>query len=147
MVQRSSGSELARGGSVFAAILMIIIGVFQAIMGIAAIANGSFFLVAPDYTYEISTTGWGWIHLIIGILAVVAGFFIFTGAVWARAIGIALAALSATANFFFMPYYPFWSLLVIALDIFVIWALVSARLGPETGPGDMAVGGGSRFPQ
>src|SRR6266699_3620336 len=70
-----------------------------------------------------------WIHLIGGAVVAVAGFFVFSGAVWARAVGIVLAALSAIANFLFIPYYPFWSLLMVALDVFVIWAL--ARHGRQ----------------
>jgi hypothetical protein len=68
-------------------------------------------------------TSWGWIHLIGGVVVALAGFFVFSGALWARSIGIVLAGLSAIANFLFIPYYPFWSLLMIALDVFVIWAL------------------------
>ena len=56
-----------------------------------------------------------------------AGFFLFSGAGWARAVGIVLAVLSAIANFFFLPYYPIWSLVIIALDVFVIWALATVR--------------------
>jgi hypothetical protein len=61
------------------------------------------------------------------VVVAVAGFFVFSGAAWARAIGIVLAGVSAIANFLFIPYYPFWSLLMIALDIFVIWALAVHR--------------------
>jgi hypothetical protein len=59
---------------------------------------------------------------------VLTGFFLFTGATWARAVGIGLAVLSGIANFFFLPYYPIWSLAIIAADIFIIWALATVRV-------------------
>ncbi|HET6212408.1 MAG TPA: hypothetical protein VFE14_05995, partial [Micromonosporaceae bacterium] len=128
--------------------MMLIIGVYQVFMGIAAIAKDDFFVVAPNYAYKVNTTSWGWIHLILGALILAAGFFVFTGALWARAIGIAMAALSAIANFFFLPYYPLWSLLVIALDIFAIWALASVgRRNAMMGGDDGRYGsGGSAMP-
>ena len=72
-------------------------------------------------------TGWGWIHLILGIVVALAGFYVLSGRLWARIIGITMALFSAIANFFFIPYYPVWSVLIIALDVFVIWALATYR--------------------
>jgi hypothetical protein len=113
----------AAGVIVFAAVLMIMTGVFQALAGLVAIFENEFYVVARNYLYEIDVTAWGWIHLVIGVVLALAGFSVLSGATWARAVGIALAVLSAIANFLFIPYYPFWSLLIIALDVFVIWAL------------------------
>ncbi len=120
-------SGLVAGFTVFAGVMMIITGIFQALDGLAAIIRNSFYVVAPNYVYDLNVTGWGWIHLILGAVLVVAGLAVFTGKLWARAIGIFFAALSAVANFLFLPYYPIWSLLIIALDVFVIWALASPR--------------------
>lgn len=115
---------------VFAGVMMILLGVFHALEGLTAILKDKFFVFTPNnYLISVDVTSWGWIHLIGGAVVAVAGFFVFSGAVWARAIGIILAVLSAIANFLFIPYYPFWSLLMIALDVFVIWAL--ARQGRE----------------
>jgi hypothetical protein len=111
------------GGIVFAGVMMITIGVFQAIAGLAAIIEDEFFVVTQNYTFDLDATAWGWIHLIVGIVLVLAGFYLFTGSTWARIVGITLAILSAVANFFFIPYYPFWSILIIALDVWVVWAL------------------------
>jgi hypothetical protein len=122
----------AVGGMVFAAALLLMLGIWQVFLGIAAIARGSFFVAAPNYLYEFNVTTWGWIHLILGIVAVVTGFFLFSGAAWARGVGIALAVLSAVANFFFLPYYPIWSLAIIALDLFIIWALATVKRPDET---------------
>ena len=111
---------------IFAAALLLMLGIWQVFMGIAAIAKGEFFVLAPNYIYEFDIGAWGWIHLILGIIMVLTGIFLFRGAAWARAVGIVLAVLSAISNFFFLPYYPLWSIVVIALDVFVIWALASA---------------------
>jgi hypothetical protein len=116
-------SGWAAGFALFAGLMMIIIGSFHAIMGFAALLTDQFYVVTPSYAYEVDVTAWGWIHLLLGILAAVAGWGVMGGQLWARVVGITMAVLSAIANFFFIPYYPVWSLLVIALDVFVIWAL------------------------
>ena len=108
---------------VFAGVMMIMLGSFHALAGLTAIFKDQFYVATPNYLYSIDVTTWGWIHLIGGVVVAAAGFFVFSGALWARVIGIVLAALSAIANFLFVPHYPFWSLLMIALGIFVIWAL------------------------
>ncbi|WP_053202614.1 DUF7144 family membrane protein [Jiangella muralis] len=124
---KSEPSGWATGGVIFAATMMVLIGVFQALEGLAAIIDDNFFVVLPNYTFDLDTTAWGWVHLILGIVIALAGFFLFTGSAVAGGVAIGLAGLSAIANFFFIPYYPFWSLLIIAIDIFVIWAI--ARSG------------------
>jgi hypothetical protein len=116
-------SGWAVGFILFAAVMMMMVGVFQALAGLIAIFKDKFYLATPEYLFEFDVTTWGWIHLIIGILVGVAGWGLLSQQTWARVVGIALAAISALANFLFIPYYPFWSLLIIALDVFVIWAL------------------------
>lgn len=120
----------AVGGMIFAATVMVIIGVYQIFLGIAVLAQNSWFVITDTargtYAYHANLTAWGWIHIAIGAVALLAGLALFTGRIWARVIAVALAAISAVANFFFLPYYPVWSLLVIALDVFAIWAIVSA---------------------
>jgi hypothetical protein len=111
------------GGITFASVMLIIIGVFQSIAGLVAIIDDNFYVVAQNYTFDVDTTAWGWIHLLLGILLVVTGWSLFARRAWAVVAAIVLAGLSAIANFFFIPYYPFWSLLVIGLDVWVIWAL------------------------
>jgi len=115
------------GFAVFAGVMMIVTGIFQALSGLATIIKHQYYVVSPNYVYHFNSTGWGWIHLILGIVLFCAGFAIFTGKLWARAIGIFFAVLSAVANFLFLPYFPLWSLLIIALDVFVIWALASPQ--------------------
>jgi hypothetical protein len=113
------------GGVVFAATMMIMAGIFEGLAGLIAIVNNEFFVATRNYLFKFDATTWGWIHLILGIVIGLAGFSLLSGALWARTVGIILAVLSAIANFLFIPYYPFWSLLIIALDVFVIWALAS----------------------
>jgi len=115
----------AAGLTVFAAVLMIMVGIFHAAQGLVAIVNDTFYVVGEEYVFQFDVTTWGWIHLLLGILVAVAGFALFSGAVWARTVGVALAVLSAVANFLWMPYYPFWSIAIIALNVFVIWALTA----------------------
>ena len=125
--QRSAGSNevsgSAIGGLVFAATVLMLIGVFQAIAGLVAILDDNFYLVTRNYTFDLDVTAWGWIHLLVGILLVIVGSALFARSPWAGVAAIMLASLSAVANFFFIPYYPFWAILVIALDIWVIWSL------------------------
>jgi len=116
-------SGWAVGLSLFAGLMMIIIGVFQVIVGVAAIIEDQFYVVTPKYAFDVDVTAWGWIHLLIGLVVGLAGWAVTMGQLWGRVIGIVVAGLSAIANFFFIPYYPIWSLLIIALDVFVIWAL------------------------
>ena len=116
-------SGWAVGGIVFAATVLTIIGVFQIIAGLVAIFDDDFYVVAANYTFDLDTSAWGWVHLLLGILLVATGWGLFSRQAWAGVTAIMLASLSAIVNFFFIPYYPFWSILVIALDIWVIWAL------------------------
>ena len=117
-------NNAAVGLTVFAGVMMIMVGVFQAIQGVVALLNDTFYVVGQKWTFSFDITTWGWIHLLVGILLVAAGFYLFQGAVWARVIGVGVVAISAVLNFMWLPYYPLWSLLIIALDVFVIWALI-----------------------
>jgi hypothetical protein len=116
---------MAIGAIMFAGIMMVMNGIFSAIAGIAALAKDDFYVVLPNYLLELDPTTWGWIHLIVGIVVALAGFSVLTGRTWARMVGILVASLSAIANFGFIPYYPIWSLLIIAIDVVVIWALAT----------------------
>jgi hypothetical protein len=116
-------SGWAMGGVIFAATVMVMTGAFQAITGLVAIVDDQFFVAVRRYTFDLDVTTWGWIHLIIGLAVAAAGFALFSRTVFAGVVALFLAVLSAISNFFFIPHYPFWSLLVIALDVWVIWAL------------------------
>jgi hypothetical protein len=120
--QRSSG---AVGWTGFAAVMMILIGAFHAIAGLSGIIKDDFYAVTPNYLLKFDVTTWGWIHLIGGIIILLAGFSLFRGAVWARTIGVILAAISALVSFAWIPLYPIWSIIFIAIDVTIIWALTA----------------------
>ena len=122
---RSETSCWAVGFTVFAAVMMLMVGAWQALAGLIAIFENEFYVTTRNYIFELDATTWGWIHLVLGLIVAFAGWGVLSGQTWARIVGITLAALSATANFLFIPYYPFWSILIIAVDILVIWALAS----------------------
>ncbi|MGW4479188.1 DUF7144 family membrane protein [Rhodococcus triatomae] len=117
----------AQGTSIGAAIIMVTVGVVQFLQGIAAVAEDEVFVVGIEYVYKFDLTTWGWIHIVIGAVVAAVGFALFTGASWARISAIVVASISLIANFLWIPYYPWWSLLIIALDIVVIWAVSTWR--------------------
>ena len=116
-------SGWAVGFILFAGVMMVMAGGFQMFSGLVALIENEFYVTTRNYIFQFDATAWGWIHLIGGVLVGIAGFAVIAGQTWARWVAIILAALSALANFTFIPYYPFWAIIVIAIDIFVIWAL------------------------
>ncbi|MFJ8660561.1 hypothetical protein [Streptomyces sp. NPDC093795] len=114
------------GWLMFAAVIMIFSGIMTLLGGISAIAKDDVFLATRNYVYELDLTGWGWIHLILGILILLTGVALLTGATWARVVGVGLAGLSMIANFMWLPYTPWWAVLLIAIDALVIWGLCVA---------------------
>jgi hypothetical protein len=119
----SSPSRLALGGLIFAGTILVIAGTFQALAGLAALLNGAFYVVSDDYAFRVDVATWGWFHLVLGVVMVAGGAALFAGRSWAGVLAIVVAVVSAIANFLFIPYYPFWSLLVIGLDFWVIWSV------------------------
>ncbi|MGK8465092.1 DUF7144 family membrane protein [Nocardia cyriacigeorgica] len=111
------------------AVLLLVLGLLSLFEGISAVVDDELFVPGREYVYEFDTTTWGWIHIVLGGLIVLIALALFTGAVWARVIAVMLAGLSIIANFLWIPYYPWWSVLVIALNIVVIWALSTWRAG------------------
>jgi hypothetical protein len=108
----------------FAGVLMVLVGVFHIIDGLVALFEDDYFLVGRSgLVVNVDFTTWGWVHLIAGVVIVVAGCVVFTGKVWARAIGVLLAMASAIVNVGFLAAYPLWSATMITIDMLVIWAL------------------------
>lgn len=119
----SDMAAFAATGVSFAGTMMILVGAFQVINGIAALNNDTVIVRSKNYTFGLDLTAWGWIHVILGALIALVGFMLFSRRAWAVIAGIALVMLSAVNNFFYLPHYPYWSILVIAIDIWIIWAL------------------------
>ncbi|MGH3210019.1 MAG: DUF7144 family membrane protein [Trebonia sp.] len=115
------------GLTMLAAVFMMVTGVIGFFEGLAAIIRGSFFVTLPNYAFSLSAVGWGWVHLILGALIFVAGGALLADQTWARITGVVLAAFIMVANFVYLPYYPVWAIVLIALNAFVIWALLTPR--------------------
>lgn len=108
----------------FAAMMLIMTGAFQIIMGLTALVRSGYYLVGPnDLLVSVNFTAWGWTHIGVGVLAIAAAFGLLAGQLWARVVGIALALVSAIVNLAFIEAYPLWSIMVIALDVVVIYAI------------------------
>ncbi|WP_186318984.1 hypothetical protein [Streptomyces sp. SAJ15] len=122
-----AGSDTVHGGVIFAAVLMIVAGVLAILQGIGAIAEDDVYARIGDYVFEFDLTGWGWLHLILGVLVLLTGFALLSGQGWSFIAGIIFAGLSIIANFMWLPYTPVWSIILIAIAIFVIWALCVYR--------------------
>ena len=118
-------SGLAVGVTTAAAIILIVGGICHAMQGFVGIATNEFYVVGQKWIFQFDVTTWGWIHVVVGAVAVIAGVSLFFGAVWARTLAVVIAAISIVANFLWLPYYPVWAVLIIAFDMFVIWALTA----------------------
>lgn len=119
----STKRMVAYGATAFAGVMLATVGVFQVLEGISAIAKDDVYVTGINYTFKFSVTTWGWIHVVIGLIAVAVAIGILLGQTWGRVAGIAVAGLSALTNFAFLPYTPVWTLVIIAFNAFIIWAL------------------------
>lgn len=118
-------SSWAVGWAGFAGVMLIIMGILDILQGLVALIDDEFYVVGANWTFDFDTTAWGWIHLIGGIIVLAAGIGIFSGNVLARTVGVLAAGLAIVWNFAGLPYYPVWSIIVIAIGIAVIWALTT----------------------
>jgi len=125
VVDNSSAGERAwaSGIGIFAGTMLATLGVFQFLEGLSAVSKDSIYQTRLDYALGVDLTTWGWIHMLIGVVAALIGVCILLGQQWALVAGICVALVSALSSFAFMPYYPFWALAIIAFDIMVIWAM------------------------
>ena len=117
------------GFTAIAGTLMVLGGLWGVVIGIVALSTNHVYITAPstNYTYSWTVHGWGWAELILGIVVFAAGVCVFLGMSWARYLGAALAVISAIGNFMFIPFTPLWSIIMIILDAFIIWALLAPR--------------------
>ncbi|GAA4600597.1 hypothetical protein BJY16_003597 [Actinoplanes octamycinicus] len=112
------------GMVVFAGVMLLLMGGFQAIEGLVAIFKDEYYVATESgLVLNVDYTVWGWTHLLLGVIAVLAGIGIFLGQMWARVVGIIIAAVSALANLMFLPAYPVWCTIMIATDVLIIYAL------------------------
>ncbi|GIF02627.1 DUF7144 family membrane protein [Actinoplanes siamensis] len=112
------------GAVVFAGVMLLLVGGFQVIEGMVAILRDTYYVTTSSgLVLTFDYTVWGWTHLVLGALAILTGIGVFLGQTWARVVGITVAVLSALANLMFLPAYPVWCAIVIAIDVLVIYAL------------------------
>ena len=114
------------GWAVFAGVMLVVAGAFQAIDGLVALFRDQVYVVRPNgLVVNVDYTAWGWVHLLLGIVLVAAGAAIFSGRVWGRTLGVIAAIISAVLNVAYMASYPVWSTVIIAIDVLVIYALIA----------------------
>lgn len=121
----NEASGWAIGWTMFASTMMLLIGFWHAIAGVVALFENEFYAVGQEYIFHFDVTTWGWVHLLLGIVIILAGLGLYRGAVWARTLGVIMAVISAIAAFAWVPYYPIWALMIAASAVFVIWALTA----------------------
>jgi hypothetical protein len=123
-MRRARGASQGEGYwmIVFAVALLVTVGFFNMIDGIAAIANSHIFIANAHYVVG-DLRLWGWIALILGTLQIIAAIAILAGSQAARWFAVVVIGLNAIGQMFFIPAYPFWSLLIIAVDIVALWGL------------------------
>ena len=123
---RGRGSQVAEGRGygllIFASVLLLVVGFWNVIQGISAIAQSRVFVGGAHYVFG-DLRAWGWIALIVGVLQLVAGVGVLIGNQLARWFGIAVLGLNAIDQMFFIPAYPFWSLTIIAMDVVALYGL------------------------
>jgi hypothetical protein len=118
-------SGWATGWSVFAGVMLMIQGTWWLMSGLVALLNDEFYVVTAGYVFQFDVTTWGWIHLGIGAAVIAAGVGVFSGATWARVVGVVVAGIAMLVGFAWLPYYPIWALLFITTSAFSIWALTA----------------------
>lgn len=132
-VPRQRGTEVPAeptawaGWVAFGAMMMVALGVFQAIAGFVALFKDQYYVVpTKQLVVQVDYTAWGWVHLAIGAFALAAGIGLLAGAsTWARVLGVVVALASALVNFAFLPAYPLWGLIMITLDVLIVYAIIA----------------------
>jgi hypothetical protein len=104
--------------------MLILLGCFHVIQGLVAIFRDEVFIVGQSgLVLNVDYTVWGWVHLLAGVVAILAGVSLNMGRMWARILAVGVAFVSALVNVAFLPAYPIWSAILIALDVLIIWAV------------------------
>lgn len=107
----------------FAGFMMLLVGFFQIMLGLVALLNSDFYTAVNGTLVVWDFTTWGWIHLIGGVVVLLTGMSLFSGSHWARILAIILVALNLLSHFVFLSAYPVWSIAVMVIDVFIIYAL------------------------
>ena len=113
------------GWVVFAGTMMIIAGSLNLLYGIIAALNDDWVVWQNSNAVLLDLSQWGWIHIILGLVVLACGIGVFSGNILARTVGVILAGISLIVNFFYIPVFPLWALIVVTIDALVIWALTA----------------------
>lgn len=124
------GHAWMNGYTVFAVAIMLVLGVWQVLAGLTAVVRDGLYATAATYTFAFSTTAWGWLVVLLGVLIAGTGIAVLLGRSWGDTAAVVLACLTMIVNFLLIPLYPIWPSVIIVLGITLIWAL--------TTPGRMA---------
>ena len=114
------------GYTVFAVAVILVLGLWQFLAGLTAVVRAGLYVAPSGYTFSFRVAGWGWVLVLLGVLSAGAGVGVLLGRSWGDKAAIVLASLSMIVNFLLVPFYPIWSLVIIALDLTFIWALTAA---------------------
>jgi hypothetical protein len=126
--EATGGAPAATGWTgwiVFGGVMLVMLGVFHVIEGLVALFREDYYLVGSNgLTVHVNYTTWGWAHLILGVIAGLAGIGLLAGNIVARVVGVCVAMLSAVVNLAFVAAYPVWSIMIVTFDVLVIWAII-----------------------
>ena len=118
----TSSNTMGVGLITAAAVVLILAGVMHAMQGVVGLATNEFYVVTQRWLFQFDVTTWGGVHIVIGLIGAATGVGLLYGASWARIVGVVVAAVSVIAIFLWLPYYPLWGVIIVAFDLFVIWA-------------------------
>ncbi len=123
MTTQRQVSAWAVGWTIFAAVMLMLLGIFQFFAGLAALLKDDILVLGEEYVFRFNLTAWGWIHVIVAIILFIAGLGVLTGNVLARIVGVLVAGAAMIVNFAWLPWYPLWGIVMIIVSGAVIWAL------------------------
>lgn len=112
------------GWVVFAGVLMILAGALWAIQGLIAVFNDNLVIFGTEGALFLDITGWGWVHIVLGLLLLLSGILVLRGNLFGRTMAVVLVILSIIVNFIWLPVYPVWAVIVIILDVFILYAVM-----------------------
>ncbi|CCH76486.1 conserved membrane hypothetical protein [Nostocoides japonicum T1-X7] len=129
MSPASTSTKVRAWTTLFAAVLLLVVGLFQFLQGLVAVVDGTdFFVATPRYLFRFDASTWGWIHIVLGIVAFVVGVLLLAGNTAGRFAAVVIAGFQAVVNFVWLPVYPIWGIIIIAIDVLIIWSVCTVRL-------------------